>query len=36
IVIDQGGIVRAVEVDPDYTVRPEPAATLEVVKKLKG
>ena len=36
IVIDQGGIVRSVEVDPDYTVRPEPAATLEVVKKLKG
>lgn len=36
IVIDQGGIVRAVDVDPDYTVRPEPEATLEVVKKLQG
>ena len=36
IVIDQGGIVRAVDVDPDYTVRPEPEATLAVVKKLQG
>ena len=36
IVIDKQGIVRSVEVDPDYTVRPEPEATLELVKKLGG
>lgn len=34
IVVDRQGIVRAVEVDPDYTVRPEPEATLEAVRKL--
>ena len=28
IVVGADGIVRAVEVDPDYTVRPEPEATL--------
>lgn len=31
IVVDRHGIVRAVDVDPDYTVRPEPEATLEAV-----
>ena len=34
-VIDKSGIVRSAEVDPDYTVRPEPAATLGVVRGLK-
>ena len=34
IVIDHGGIVRAVDVDPDYTVRPEPEATLAMVRKI--
>lgn len=34
LVIDRAGIVQAVDVDPDYTVRPEPAATLEVVRGL--
>ena len=29
-VVDRAGIVRGVDADPDYTVRPEPAATLEV------
>lgn len=33
-VVDRSGIVRSAEVDPDYTVRPEPAATLEVVRSL--
>lgn len=28
-VIDRGGIVRAVDVDPDYTYRPEPQKTLD-------
>ena len=35
-VIDSSGIVRAVDVDPDYTVRPEPEHTLEVVRRLQG
>ncbi len=36
LVIDQTGIVRSVEVDPDYTVRPEPEATLAKLRKLRG
>ena len=30
-VIDQQGIIRAAESDPDYTTRPEPQTTLEAV-----
>lgn len=33
-VIDQGGVVRAVDADPDYTVRPEPEETLAKVRAL--
>lgn len=33
-VIDRSGIVRAADVDPDYTVRPEATDTLAVVQKL--
>jgi peroxiredoxin len=33
-VIDQAGIIRHVDVDPDYTVRPEPAETVAFLKKL--
>ena len=33
-VIDRGGIIRAVDADPDYTRRPEPATALEVLKTL--
>jgi peroxiredoxin len=33
-VIDRGGIVRAVDADPDYTRRPEPAQTIEVLRRL--
>ena len=33
-VIDSGGTIRAVGVDPDYSVRPEPADTLAVLKAL--
>jgi peroxiredoxin len=36
LVIDREGIVRAVDADPDYTVRPEPEKTLADVKKLSG
>jgi peroxiredoxin len=34
-VIDTKGIVRAVDVDPDYRFRPEPEKTVEDVKALK-
>jgi peroxiredoxin len=33
-VIDAGGIVRAVDVDPDYQNRPEPEKTVDDVKAL--
>ena len=33
-VVDQHGIIRAAESDPDYTTRPEPAATLEALRAL--
>jgi peroxiredoxin len=33
-VIDRGGIVRSVDVDPDYTRRPEPAATVAILRGL--
>ena len=35
-VIDRGGIIRAVNADPDYTRRPEPARTVEILKGLRG
>ena len=34
-VIDASGIVRTVDVDPDYRYRPEPEKTVEDVKALK-
>ena len=34
-VIDRSGIVRAVDVDPDYRYRPEPQKTVDDVKALK-
>ena len=34
-VIERGGIVRAVDVDPDYRYRPEPQKTVDDVKALK-
>ena len=33
-IIDQEGIIRYAEYDPDYTVRPEPEHTLEALKNL--
>ena len=33
-VVDRQGIVRSVEADPDYRYRPEPASTLEVLRKV--
>jgi peroxiredoxin len=33
-VIDQQGIIRAAESDPDYTTRPEPDDTLEALRAI--
>jgi len=35
-VIDGRGIIRAVDADPDYTRRPEPAATVDILRRLRG
>jgi peroxiredoxin len=35
LVIDRGGIVRAVDADPDYRYRPEPQKTVEDVRALR-
>jgi peroxiredoxin len=35
-VIDAKGVVRSVEADPDYRYRPEPDATLEVLRDAVG
>jgi peroxiredoxin len=34
MVIDASGVIRSIEADPDYTKRPEPEASLEVLRKL--
>ena len=35
LVIDGQGIIRAVDADPDYTQRPEPAQTVEILAGLR-
>ncbi len=32
-ILDQDACIRSVEVDPDYTIRPEPSATIEALKR---
>jgi peroxiredoxin len=34
-VIDRQGVIRAADADPDYTRRPEPAQTVEILRGLK-
>jgi peroxiredoxin len=34
LVVDAGGIVRAADIDPDYTRRPEPSKTIADVEAL--
>ena len=34
IVVDREGVIRSIDADPDYTRRPEPEATLDVLEKL--
>ena len=36
LVVDQQGVVRAADIDYDYTHRPEPQKTLDDVKALAG
>jgi peroxiredoxin len=36
LIIDQGGIVRYVEINPDYTQRPEPEDTLKALENIAG
>jgi peroxiredoxin len=33
-VIDERGIIRGADVNADYTIRPEPSATLELLRRL--
>jgi peroxiredoxin len=35
-VIDKDGVIRAADVNPDYTIRPEPSETVQVLKALKA
>jgi len=32
-VIDRHGVIRAADADPDYTRRPEPSQTVEVLRR---
>ena len=34
-VIDRQGIIRAADADPDYSRRPEPAQTVEILRGMK-
>lgn len=33
-VLDSSGTIRAIDTDPDYTKRPEPQATIDVLQSL--
>jgi peroxiredoxin len=33
-IIDKQGVIRGAQADPDYTTRPEPAETLEALRRL--
>jgi peroxiredoxin len=35
-VIDKEGIIRAADVNADYTIRPEPSATIAILRALKA
>jgi peroxiredoxin len=34
LIIDRDGIIRDAEVNPDYTVRPDPEDTIEALEKI--
>ena len=33
-IVDQGGVIRYAQADPDYTTRPEPDETLQALRAL--
>jgi len=33
-VVDRQGVIRSADVNPDYTIRPEPAETVASLRKL--
>jgi peroxiredoxin len=35
-VMDQSGLIRAADVNPDYTVRPEPDGTVAIVRDIQA
>jgi peroxiredoxin len=35
-IVDQKGLIQSAEVSLDHTVRPEPAATIEILEKIKN
>jgi hypothetical protein len=35
-VLDKEGIIRAADVNADYTIRPEPSETVSQLRKLAG
>ncbi|HSB71072.1 MAG TPA: peroxiredoxin-like family protein [Candidatus Methylomirabilis sp.] len=35
-IIGRDGTIRGADVDPDYTIRPEPARSVEVLRRLAG
>ena len=36
IIVEKGGTIFEIEADPDYTVRPEPNATVETLLRLQA
>jgi peroxiredoxin len=34
LIIDRDGIIRYAEINPDYTVRPDPEDTIEALKRI--
>lgn len=34
-VVDRAGVIRSADADPDYTRRPEPAATVDILRTLR-
>lgn len=36
IVTDTAGVIRSIDAHPDYTHRPEPEASLQVLRALRG
>ena len=35
-IVDENSVIRYAVINPDYTIRPEPADTIEALKKLVG